>query len=131
MVSLPAALGSSVAEISLLAVRCPVLMLLLTLGAPVTYQTRVSEFTRPVKTLELLPGGMGVSRMSLRISRLITVIQYCFAAAAAANNIELSLSIGSRSVLAWACRSWWVVTLWILFPLTTYGTAGLSYFIMT
>jgi len=123
-------LGSSVAEISLLTEKGPVLMLLLILGALATYQTRVYEFTHPIKSLRALPGGMAVSHTPPSILPPITVLPYFLAAAAAANNIELSLSIGSQSVLAWACKSWWMPMIWILFSLTIYIAAGLSQSIM-
>ena len=57
-------------------------------------------------------------------------MEYAFAAAAAANNIELALSIGSRSVVAWACKSWYLPLFWILFSFLTSIAAGCSYIII-
>lgn len=75
---------------------------------------------------------MGLSRVSGSKARFsITVLKYCLAAVAAANNIELSLSIGSRSVLAWSCRSWYIPNTWILTSWIIYGVAGFSNCMMT
>ena len=129
--SLLAALGSSVAEISILAENSPVLMLFLILGAPATYQTRIYEFTQPLKALKSLPGDMGISQVPNPMWWPIAVLRYFLAVAAAANNIELLLNIGSQSVLAWGCKSWWMPMVWILFSLTIYVAAGLSQMKMT
>ena len=123
-------LGSSVAEMSLVAFQRPFLSLLLVLGAPAMYQTRISEYEHPYETLETVPRGFGAEKIASSRQMVIFVSQYCIAAAAAANNLELALRIGSHSVLVWACRSWYMPLVWILFSLVAHVTASLSYYVL-
>ena len=122
-----ASIGSSTAEISLLASQKPLLTLFLMLGAPAVLQTRTFEYMHPLKALDALPvsvdaqfeprGWQGTG---------LLLLEYILVVAAAVNNVELALEIGSRSVLAWACRSWQMPLFWVLFSASTYFIAFLS-----
>lgn len=61
----------------------------------------------------------------------MTLVEYTVAAGAAISNIELALDIGVRSVLAWACNSWAMPLLWILYPISLHGVCFVGYYYMT
>ena len=125
--SLLATVGNSVAEVSLLASQRPLLSFLITLGAPSMHPTRIPEYRNP---LHLLDGTSPHNPLDfgplVEPSPSIRTVIYIIAAGATVNNIELALRIGSRSALAWGCRSWYMPLVWVLFPITTYAVAALS-----
>lgn len=122
-----AGLGQSLAEISLLSSQRPVLSVLLALGAPAMYPNRVFEYTHPPDALNSLPGNRGLSRLRPSRSLIVSIIEYFLAAATVANNIELAIRIGVRSVLAWGCNSWSMPLLWVLFPVPLHVIATFGY----
>ena len=130
--TLLAYVGSSTPEVSLLASRRPMLMMLLTLGALGFYPASVTEYINPldvlhgVRSMFIFSGFTGATRRTA-----IILLQYCLAVGIAANNIELSLRLGSRSVLSWGCRSWYMPLMWMLFSLSTTLFAALSCRIVT
>lgn len=125
--TLLAYVGSSTPEVSLLASRRPMLMMLLTLGALGFYPASVTEYVNPldvlhgVRSMFIFSGFTGATRRTA-----ITLLQYCLALGISANNLELSLRLGSRSVLSWGCRSWYMPLMWMLFSLSTTLFAALS-----
>lgn len=122
-----AGLGQSLAEISLLSSQRPILSGLLALGAPVMYPTRVFEYTHPPDALRYLPGNRGLPRLPPSLSVAVSILEYILAASTVANNIELAIRIGVRSVLAWGCNSWATPLLWVLFPVVLHVIATLGY----
>lgn len=126
-----AGLGQSLAEISLLSSQRPVLSFLIVLGAPALYPTRVFEYTHPPDALKSLPGNLGVAKLRSSFWVMMTLVEYTVAAGAAISNIELALDIGVRSVLAWACNSWAMPLLWILYPISLHGVCFVGYYYMT
>lgn len=126
--SLLASVGNSVPEVSVLASQRPMLTLLLTLEAPGMYPTRVTTYVHPLDVLARATSrGVFSAAAKWAIGRpLLILLQYLLAMAIAANNLELSLRVGSRSVLSWGCRSWWMPLVWVLFPLSTYAFAAVS-----
>ncbi|MCJ1423312.1 hypothetical protein MMC29_001194 [Sticta canariensis] len=122
-----AGLGQSLAEISLLSSQRPVLSALLALGAPAMYINRVFEYNHPPDALKYLPGNRGLPRLPPSLSLIVTSIEYFLAAATVANNTELAISMGVRSVLAWGCNSWAMPLLWVLFPVPLHVIATLGY----
>ena len=54
------------------------------------------------------------------------LVHYLLALAITANNLELSLRLGSRSVLSWGCRSWYLPIVWVLFSIPAYIFAAMS-----
>ena len=117
--TLLSAIGSSVAEISIIASQRPLLCLLLVFGAPAAYITRVLEYTHPLDALSQIPQALTVIHFPNALRSLKEPLQYAATMAAVANNIELALQLGSRTVLAWACRSWYMPLVWVMFPLST------------
>ena len=123
--------GNSVPEISLLASQRPMLTMLLTLGAPGMYPARFTEYVNPLEVPDeaaskrAFSGARGVTRRTMMI-----LLQYLLAMATTANNLELSLRLGSRSVLAWGCRSWYMPMVWVLFSMSTYAFAAVSCYII-
>ena len=122
-----AGLGQSLAEISLLSSQRPVLSFLLALGAPAMYPNRVFEYTHPPDAPNDLPGDRGLPSLRPSLSLVLSMIEYFLAAATVANNIELAVRIGVRSVLAWGCNSWAMPLLWVLFPVSLHVIATLGY----
>ena len=119
--------GNSVPEISLLASQRPMVMMLLTLGAPGMFPSRFTEYVNPfdgAASKRVFGGARGPIRRTVMI-----LSQYFLAMASTANNLELSLRLGTRSVLAWGCRSWYMPMVWVPFSLSTYAFAAMSCFI--
>ena len=124
--SLLAGFGNGVPELSIMASQRPLLSFLLTLGAPAMYPNRISKYTNPIELLVGAPHDH-IYGHTIPLPRTVKItLQYLLAAAASFNNIELALRIGSRSVLAWGCRSWYGPLLWVLFPISTYLFAAMS-----
>lgn len=126
-----AGLGQSLAEISLLSSQRPVLSVLLALGAPAMYPNRIFEYTHPPDALVYLPGNRGLPRLRPSLSVAVSILEYFLAAGTVANNIELAIRIGVRSVLAWGCNSWWMPLVWVLYPVLLHMIATLGYRSMT
>ncbi|KAL8739921.1 MAG: hypothetical protein Q9190_007320 [Brigantiaea leucoxantha] len=124
--SLLSSIGSSVAELSLLGSQRPLLSFLLVIGAPTHYPTRIFEFTKPTDIVFPVPGSIGTDWVGSSMRILVGLVQYLLAGAAAANNIELALRIGSRSILAWGCNSWYMPLFWIFFSTSTLVVAVCS-----
>ena len=129
--SLLTCVGNSVPEVSLLASQRPLLTLLLTLGAPGLYPTRVTEYVNPLdiqdeEAFKKIFGGVkGSTRRDVMI-----LSQYILAIAVTANSLEMSLRLGSRSVLSWGCRSWYMPMVWVLFSIPVYAFAAISCYIV-
>ena len=126
-----AGLGQSLAEISLLSSQRPVLSALLALGAPAMYPTRVFEYTYPPDVLRAFPDQFGVAKLRPSLSVAVSILQYLLAAGTVANNINLAIDLGVRSVLAWACNSWAMPLLWVLYPVSLHVVATLGYRYLT
>lgn len=126
-----AGLGQSLAEISLLSTKRPVLSALLALGAPAMYPTRVYEYTHPPDALLHLSGKRGLPRLPPSFAIVVSILEYLLAAGTVANNIELAIRIGVRAVLAWACNSWAIPLVWVLYPVSLHVIATLGYRYMT
>ena len=119
--------GNSVPEISLSASQRPTLTMLLTLGAPGMYPARFTQYVNPFDVLDeaasktIFSGARDVRRRTVLI-----LSQYLLAMAITANNLEMSLRLGSRLVLAWGCRSWYMPMVWVFFSMLTYTVAAMS-----
>ena len=71
------------------------------------FPTRVTEYVNPVDALDKVVPNTILSGAAKGATQRTTMIlsQYLLALATTANNLELSLRLGSRSILSWACRS--------------------------
>ena len=126
-----AGLGQSLAEISLLSSQRPVLSALLVLGAPAMYPNRIFEYTHPPDALSYLPGNRGLPRLRPSLSVAVSILEYLLTTGTVANNIELAIRMGVRSVLAWGCNSWYMPLVWVLYPVSLHVIATLGYRYMT
>ena len=127
--SLITVVGNTVPDISLLASQRPMLTLLITVGLPGMYPAKVTEYVNPYGILDgavfkrkrLFGSPEGTTRRTALI-----LGQYILALAITANNLEMCLRLGSRSVLSWGCRSWYMPTIWVLFSIPVYMFAAMS-----
>ena len=122
--SLLAALGPSVGEISLLSSRVPVLSLLITLGAPAIYPTRVLDYDDPEKVLKAGP------TMPLKEPGgpyAIIILEYILAVAAVVNVLHNSWQLGDQTVFAPVCNGTSWTLLWSLIPLGIHLIAAIAY----
>lgn len=103
-------LGPTMAELALLSTHRPVLSLLISLGAPVYWVTRVFEFHDPRDAAR--GGRLIIRKKGPRIAILISIVQYVLAAMAAANFISTMVEIGRKTTLAWACTTAFAPLLW-------------------
>lgn len=125
--ALLASLGPSVAEISLLSAHRPLLSCLISLGAPVVYPTRVSDFTAPfllLKRKERMPRPPLLGR-SLTV--LCSILEYAFSLAAAASIISTSTQLGEKTFLVWACTNKAMPLVWTFTSVAIHAMAALGY----
>ena len=125
--TLLASLGPSVAEISLLSAHRPLLSFLISLGAPVVYPTRVSEFTDPfllLKRKEHMPKPPLLGRSS---TVLCSILEYAFSLAAAASIISTSAQLGEKTFLVWACTNKVMPLVWTFMSVAIHAMATLGY----
>ena len=118
----------AIAEIALLSSRRPFLSLLLSMGAPATYQLRFLEFENPINLL-IRPERPSILRLAHKSSRYaigISLLQYCFAILAIWNLISASLELGQKTILSWRCSVSFVPLLWAMTPIACHAPAVLS-----
>lgn len=127
--SLITVVGNSIPDISLLASQRPMMTLLVTIGAPGMYPAEMTQYMNPYGVFDgaaskrkgIFSGQGGMARRTPMI-----LVHYIFALAITANNLEMALRLGSRSVLSWGCRSWYMPTIWVLFSIPAYIFAAMS-----
>jgi hypothetical protein len=121
--------GPAIAEIALLSSRRPLLSLLLSMGAPVTYSSRFLQFDNPVDLLRR-PERRSILKMSHKSSRFaitMSFFQYVFAMLAIINLIATSVELGRKTVLSWRCSVSWLPLMWAITPIACYAPAVLSF----
>ncbi|KAF2820616.1 hypothetical protein CC86DRAFT_411912 [Ophiobolus disseminans] len=124
-----ASLGPTIAEISLLFSRRPLLSLLLSMGAPVTYFTRFLQFDNPFDLLHR-PGRPSFLRMARKLFRFgiaLSFFQYIFAILAIINLVATSVELGHKTVVSWRCSVSWIPLMWAITPIACYAPAILSF----
>ena len=112
--SILAFLGPTIAEVSLLSLRRPILAILVSLGAPAICPTRIGTYDDPSAVYELGTGALVVPEIPRPFSILVSVAQYLLAACAASNVFQVSYDIGIRSVMSWACEFSYLPFFWTL-----------------
>lgn len=124
-----ASLGPTIAEIALLSSRRPLLSLLLSMGAPVTYSSRFLQFDNPVDLLRRpeRPGILKMARKPLRLGITISFFQYVFAILAIINLIATSVELGRKTIVSWRCSVSWLPLMWAITPIACYAPAVLSF----
>ena len=111
--SILASLGPTVAEISLLSLRRPLLALLVSLGSPAIYPTRLVTYDNPFDVLKPNAGALAVPRIK-KYMWTISAVQYLLASGAAVNVLWTSYQLGTRGVLLWACSTSYLPLVWSL-----------------
>ena len=125
--TLLATLGPRIAEVSLLSTHRPFLSFLLSIGAPSVWPTRIFTYDDPATCV-----GRGVNRIDvgpqpLWRARLLSVAQYVLVIASIANLFQVSIELGSQTVLSWACTLDYGLLAWALVPLAIHLIAAASY----
>ncbi|KAI1761181.1 hypothetical protein GGR53DRAFT_506345 [Hypoxylon sp. FL1150] len=103
-------LGPTMAELALLSTHRPVLSLLISLGAPVYWVTRVFEFHNPRDAIH--GGRLTIGKKSPGVAALTSTVQYVLAVTAATNFIFTMVEIGRKTTLAWVCTTAFAPLLW-------------------
>jgi hypothetical protein len=110
-----AGLGPTIAEVSLLSLRRPILAILISLGTPAIFPSRIGTYDDPCKVYELDTGALVVSKIARPYSGFVSAAECLLAAGAAANVFQVSYDIGVRSVLGWWCEFSYALIFWSLF----------------
>jgi hypothetical protein len=87
-------LGPTVAEVSLLSLRRPLLASLLSLGTPAIYPSRPMEYSDPFAVYRPSTGALVVPPIAQPYSSVLFAMQYLLVAGAAANVMQVSYDIG-------------------------------------
>jgi len=124
--SILAFLGPTIAEVSLLSLRRPILAILVSLGAPAISPCRIGTYDDPSAVYELGTGALVVPEIPRPFSILVSVAQYLLAACAAANVFQVSYDIGIRSVMSWACEFSYLPFFWTLLTGVIHLVAALA-----
>ena len=125
--TLLANLGPRIAEISLLSTHRPCLSFLLSIGAPAVWPTRIFTYDDPATCV-----GRGVNRVDIRPqpvwrARIFSALQYLLVLSSIANLLQVSIELGSLTVLGWACTLDYGLLAWALLPLAIHFVAAVSY----
>lgn len=119
-------LGPTVAEVSLLSLRRPLLASLISLGAPAIYPSRPMEYSDPFAVFQPATGTIVVPRIAQPYSSILCTIQYLLVAGAATNVLQVSYDIGIRSVIDWWCDFSFAPLFWSLLTAGIHLTAALA-----
>lgn len=122
-------LGPTIAEIALLSSQRPLLSLLLSMGAPVTYPSRFLEFKNPFDLLRRpdRPSTLKITFKPSRFAIEIAFFQYLLAILAIVNLLATSWEMGRKSVLSWRCSVSWLPLMWAITPIACYAPAVWSF----
>lgn len=123
--SILAGLGPSLAEVSLLSLRRPILAFLISLGSPAIYPSRVGTYDNPSRVYELVPGALAVPGIK-SYPGFVSAAEYLLAAAAIANVFQVSYDIGVRGVLGWWCEFSFAPIFWTLLTAVIHLFASLA-----
>jgi hypothetical protein len=113
-------LGPKLSESSMLSYQRPLLSFLLSMGAPTVNLGRIFSYDDPFAALKRAVKGQPLLRSSTHSNRLqqtiILLLEYLFALAAICNIVYISVDLGFRSVLSWACTTNYTPLIWVLAP---------------
>jgi hypothetical protein len=124
--SILAGLGPTVGEVALLSLHRPVLALLISLGAPGIYPSRIATYDNPFEAFKMKTGALIVPTLSWPYSGIISAAQYALTAGAAANVFKVSYDIGVGSVLAWWCEFSLMPLFWSALTVVVHLTAAFA-----
>jgi hypothetical protein len=124
-----ATLGPTLGEISLLAWRRPLLALLLAMGAPAIYPSRMLQSDDPAKLLQsvvpivsTLPAGRGALATAVVVG-----MEYALPLAAIVNVILTSYELGTKTVLSWDCGNSMMPLMWSILPALIQAPAAVGF----
>lgn len=120
-------IGPSIAEISLLSAHRPLLSLLISLGAPAIYPTRLFEYINPVQALGDHRDRLTLKRMRPWRAAGLSALQYILAIGAVVNNITTSTNVGTNTILAWGCTTTFAPLIWAAVPSFIHIVAATGY----
>jgi hypothetical protein len=110
-------LGPKLSESSMLSYQRPVLSFLLSMGAPTVSPGRIFSYDDPFGALETVVKGQPLLRSASSSTphrqTLIIILEYLCALGAICNIIYISVELGWRSVLSWACTTNYVPFTWV------------------
>jgi len=118
--------GCDPTETSILALRRPLLAMLVAIGSPAPAPSRSFVHEDPRKLLERREGNeKNIEYSPVQNSALITS-QYVITIIAVANTVELALELGFLTVSSFAPSRWWLVILWTLLGLVVHILASVT-----
>ncbi|RYC62417.1 hypothetical protein CHU98_g3790 [Xylaria longipes] len=110
--------SSSTAEIGLLALRRPILALLLATGAPAVSPIRAFEYREPIHMLREGAGGLtAMFKLHEPWSMVVVFLQYALALGATANLVQVSWELGTHTVISFSSDNSYLPLLWYLLTL--------------
>ena len=122
-------LGSSTIETSCLAVRRPILGLLLCLGSPAVNPIRVFDYRDTVEKITKLDETIGLPTMpgGLRSLRATLVLKYILTLGAIANITTVNLQLGRETINNNACRVIYLPLLYGIFAVLTHALGFIAF----
>jgi hypothetical protein len=127
-----ASLGPTVGEMALLSWRRPVLSLLLSMGAPAIYPSRIMQSEDPTKLLlpTTDPLTSIMPRAGSRVAAgIVAVFEYVVPAAAIANLLLTSYELGTKTILSFDCGNSMMPLVWSLLPVAIHAFAVVGFFL--
>ncbi|USP82138.1 hypothetical protein yc1106_09412 [Curvularia clavata] len=110
--------GSNITEVGLLALRQPILAMLLSLGAPVVSPIRSFDYRSPVEILKIKPDAV---QAFTKWQQQIYLAKYTIAVAAIGNVVHVIWQLCMYSVCVFSGSTWWLPALYVLLPLLILG----------
>ncbi|EMD89699.1 hypothetical protein COCC4DRAFT_113968, partial [Bipolaris maydis ATCC 48331] len=101
--------GSNITEVGLLALRQPILSILLSLGAPVVSPIRSFEYRSPAEMLKTKPDAV---QAFTKWQQQIYLVKYVIAVAAIGNVVHVIWQLCVYSVCVFSGSTWWLPALW-------------------
>ncbi|EUC46108.1 hypothetical protein COCMIDRAFT_36196 [Bipolaris oryzae ATCC 44560] len=101
--------GSNITEVGLLALRQPILAILLSLGAPVVSPIRSFDYRSPVDILKTIPDAI---QAFTKCQQQIYLVKYMIAVAAIGNVVHVIWQLCVYSVCVFSGSTWWLPALW-------------------
>lgn len=133
MPTLLSTIGPNLAELALFGVHRPILGLLVALGAPAIWPSRLLEYNDPSRILKDAGNDARGKPLTLHLpsrwqwaAAPLSALQYILALAAVANVLLTSLDLGSKSILSWGCTTTITPVLWTSLPSVVYIVVALS-----
>jgi hypothetical protein len=131
MPTLLSSIGPSGAEIALLGFYRPVLGVLISMGAPAVWPSRLGEYSPPESVL----GASHARREGALVLRirpgygpfLMSALEYALVVSAVGNVVQTSLELGRKSILAWGCTTTFGPFLWVMLACGVHLVAAVSF----